>query len=218
MEETHPNLIGQLTQKLSDIKSKRNFPTQYLSWGLWRWKLLPSKMLKLLQGKDITYKIDASSAESSSKLQFFITRSPSPCVLGGYSSYISANQLLDLELINQLLPILGETNFNEELDILLSTDSKGKQTDIFRDGSVIVRGDSTVVVDKKGVELAQTLFRVTYCDGCNVCTFNCEEEALYLNNGKIKVDPTKCIHCKKCNSFCPLLRYRSDASFFIEGD
>jgi phosphoadenosine phosphosulfate reductase len=218
MEETHPNLLEQLNKELSNIKSKRNFPSQYISWGLWRWKLLPSKILKLLQGKDITYRIDDSPSESTLKLQFFITRSPSPCVLGGFSSYISANQLLDLELINQLLPIIGETQFNEELDILLCLVSKRKQTDIFRDGSIIVRDDSKEILNKKAVEFVKTIFRITYCDGCNVCTFNCEEEALYLNNGKINVDPTKCVHCMRCNSFCPLLRYRSDASFFIEDE
>ncbi|MHA1993784.1 MAG: phosphoadenosine phosphosulfate reductase domain-containing protein [Candidatus Hodarchaeales archaeon] len=218
MEKTHPNLLNKLNSRLARIKSGRNFPRQYISWGLWRWKLLPSKVLKLLKGKNIDYKIKDSSSESSSHLQFFITQSPSPCILGGFSSYISANQLLELELVDQLLPIIGKTNFNEELDVLYCSDSKGCRTDLFRDGSVIVRDDSKDILEIKAVDFAKTIFRITFCDGCGICTFNCEEEALFLESGKINVDSEKCIHCMKCNSFCPLLRYRSDTSYVIKDD
>ncbi len=216
MKETHPILLEQLTQRLSSIKSVNNFPKQYISWGLWRWKILPAKILKLLQRNNIKYKIKNSSSEPSSQLQFSITRSPSPCVLGGFSSYISANQLLELELINRLLPIVGETQLNEELDLLHSTDSRGNRTDVFRDGSVIIRDNFKASIDAKAIDFIKTIFRVTYCDGCGVCIYNCEEDALFLRNGKIKVDTSKCIHCMRCNSFCPLLRYRSDASYIIE--
>jgi phosphoadenosine phosphosulfate reductase len=216
MKETHPNLIDKLNGKLDRIRSVRNLTHHYISWGLWRWKLLPSKVLNLLKEKNIPNKTEVSQLPPSSDLKFFITKSPSPCVLGGFSSYISTNRLLELELIEQLLPIIGETSFNEELDVLFCTDTRGSRTDIFRDGSVLVRDDSEEIVEKKGVDFAKTIFRITFCDGCGVCIFNCEEEALLLENGKIRVNAGKCIHCMKCNTFCPLLRYRSDASYVIE--
>ncbi len=216
MKKTHPNLLKQLTDKLSKIKSNRDYPTQYISWGLWRWKLLPSKILNLLNRENVTYKIKDSSSDTNSQLQFYITRSPSPCALGGYSSYLSANQMLNLELIDKLLPILGNSEFNENLDILSVSNSDRVHTDVFRDGSIIVRENSIDTLTVSAIDYAKTVFRITYCDGCGVCTFNCEEDALKVDEGKVRVDHTKCTQCKQCNSFCPLLRYRSDASYFFQ--
>ena len=66
MEDTHPNLLNKLNEKLTKIKSVRNFPRQYISWGLWRWKFLPSKILKLINRNNIHYKIEDSASEVKS--------------------------------------------------------------------------------------------------------------------------------------------------------
>ncbi len=213
MKKTHPSLLQQLNNKLSKIKIQRNFPDQYISWGLWRWKILPYKFINLLKSNNIAFKANESHLENIKQLFFNVTHSPSPCVQGGFSSFLSANQLLELERINRLLPIFDEVEYNEELDILSCIDTSGIRSDVFRDGSIIVRDNQLDQVDKKTIDLIKTIFRVTYCDGCGICTFNCEETALFLDQDRIKVDSSKCIHCLHCNNFCPLLRYRKDDSF-----
>jgi phosphoadenosine phosphosulfate reductase len=213
MQDTHPSLIQQLTEKLSQIKEKWKYPNQYITWGLWRWKILPSKVLNLLKTNDITFKSHIDHLENTLKLLFNITSSPSSCIQGGFSSYLLANQMLDLEKIERLLPILGEIDFNTELDILSCSDRDGVRTDVFRDGSIIIRDNQIDSVLPKAFNFIKTIFRVIYCDGCGVCTFNCRDNALFLDQERIKVDSSKCTQCLRCNDFCPLLRYRKDESF-----
>ena len=212
LEISHPNLFMKLNNRLSKIKSSLELPKEYLTWGLWRWKVLPAKVSTLLKQKGIVCKPKDIPNE---KLQLFfhMTSSPSPCVLGGFSSYLSTNQLLNLERITNLLPILGEVKYNEDLDILSLVDNEKSQSDIFRDGSVIVRAKELVLVDNKSRNIVKTIFRVNHCDGCGVCTYNCPTNALKLENGIIQVNPNQCNNCLQCNNYCPLIKYREDSTF-----
>jgi len=215
LENSHPSLFMQLNDRLSKIKSTQDFPKQYLTWGLWRWKKLPLKVIDLLKQQNITYTFKEISSENE-QLFFNMTSSPSPCTSGGFSSYLSANQLLNLNQIEKLLPILGNIQNDEVLDILSLVDEEGSQTDIFRDGSIIVRANELSLVDKKSKNITKTIFRITYCDGCGVCVYNCPTNALKLDNGLIHVDPEKCTQCLRCNHFCPLLKYSDDSTFLSE--
>jgi len=215
LENSHPSLFKQLNDRLLKIKASQDFPKQFLTWGLWRWKNLPLKAVNLLKQKNITYKPKETSSQNQ-QLFFHMTSSPSPCTFGGFSSYLSANQILNLKQIENLLPILGDIQKDEELDILSLVDEEGSQSDIFRDGSIIVRANELSLVDKKSKNIAKTIFRISYCDGCGVCVFNCPTDALKLETGLIHVDPERCTHCLRCNQFCPLLRYRDDSTFLSE--
>jgi phosphoadenosine phosphosulfate reductase len=215
LEKSHPSLFMKLNKRLSEIKSSHGFPKQFLTWGLWRWKIIPSKVSDLLKQKDIIYQPKGISNENQ-QLFFHLTSSPSPCTLGGFSSYLSANQLINLEQIENLIPILGNIQYDENLDILSLVDDEGSQSDVFRDGSIIVRASELSLVDKKSRNIVKTIFRVTYCDGCGVCAYNCPTNALKLENGLIQVDPNKCTHCLRCNHFCPLLKYHDDSTFLSE--
>lgn len=44
----------------------------------------------------------------------------------------------------------------------------------------------------------------TWCQGCGNCIEACAQNALYLEDGKIRVDPDKCILCGYCGARCPL--------------
>jgi phosphoadenosine phosphosulfate reductase len=215
LEKSHPALFKMLNKRLSKIKSYQELPKEYLTWGLWRWKILPSKVSVLLKQKNISYKPKDISQEDL-KLFFHLTSSPSPCVIGGFSSYLSANQMLNLELIENLIPILGKIQYDEDLDILSLIDDEESQSDVFRDGSIIVRAKELAFVDKKSRNIVKTIFRVTHCDGCGVCTYNCPTNALKVTEGVIQVNPDTCTHCLKCNNFCPLLKYREDSTFLGE--
>ena len=215
LENSHPGLFTQLHSRLSKIKSSQDFPKQFLTWGLWRWKNLPLKVVNLLKQKNISYKPREIVCENQ-QLFFHMTSTPSPCTLGGFSSYLSANQLLNLKRIENLLPILGNMQYDDELDILSLVDKEGSQSDIFRDGSIIVRAKKLLSVDKKSKNIAKTIFRITHCDGCGVCVYNCLTNALKIDGGLIHVDPERCTNCLRCNHFCPLLKYREDLTFLSE--
>ncbi|MFW9780225.1 MAG: phosphoadenosine phosphosulfate reductase family protein [Candidatus Heimdallarchaeota archaeon] len=213
MEEIHPELLSKLQAKLEMKRKENGLPDQYLSWGLWRWKYLPPKMVNLLKSKDIKYFSSSISSSNNGELKFRITKAPSPCVRGGYSALLSANQMLNLSRLERLLPIQGITQYNEELDILQVNMKRG-HADIFRDGSIIIKDwYKEVLLTKRIISLIRTVYRSFHCDGCGVCIYQCSEKALVVESSMVKVDPGKCIHCLVCNNFCPLLRYRSDASF-----
>jgi phosphoadenosine phosphosulfate reductase len=215
LENSHSDLFKKLNNRLTEIKSSLELPKEYLTWGLWRWKIIPSKVRVLLKQKNISYKPKDMSQEDL-QLFFHLTSSPSPCVIGGFSSYLSANQLLNLKLIENLLPILGKIQYDEDLDILSLIDDEKSRSDVFRDGSIIVRDRELALVDKKSRNMVKTIFRITHCDGCGVCTYNCPTNALKVNEGVIQVNPDNCNHCLKCNNFCPLLKYRDDSTFLGE--
>ena len=214
MKESHPALFTKLNQKLLKIQNQQKLPNQYTTWGLWRWKYLPRKIINLLKTENVTYNSSNYTNLNVQNLAFQITSEISPCVDGGFSTLLSANQVLDLSRIKNLIPILGSTRYNDELNIL-SISMKNGQISIFCDGSIIIKNSDMKILTKQISSLIQILYRVTHCDGCGVCTYSCREKALIVKSGVIKVLEDLCIHCLDCNDFCPLLKYQEEASFLI---
>lgn len=214
MKESHPTLFTELNQKLLKIQGQQGLPNQFTSWGLWRWKYLPQKILNLLKVENVTYISSNFAIPNEHNLTFKITSEVSPCVNRGFSTLLSANQMLDLSRIKRLIPILGSVQYNAELDIL-SIPMKDGQIDIFCDGSIILKNNDKNSLLKQVSSLIRMLYRVTHCDGCGVCTYSCREKALFVKSGIINVLEDQCIHCLDCNDFCPLLKYQDDNSFLI---
>ncbi|UCG00540.1 MAG: phosphoadenosine phosphosulfate reductase family protein [Candidatus Heimdallarchaeota archaeon] len=214
MKESHPELYTKLNQKLLKIQDQQGFPNQFTSWGLWRWKYLPKKILNLLNKEKVAYNSSNYSILSDQKLFFESTTEVSPCVNGGFSTLLSANQMLDLSRIRKLIPILGSVQYNAELDIL-SIQMKNGQIDIFSDGSILFKNIDKNSLVSQISPLIKILYRITHCDGCGVCTYSCREKALVVKSGIINVLEDRCIHCLDCNDFCPLLKYQNEKSFLI---
>ncbi len=214
MEKTHPSLIVKLKKSLNVIREKNNLPKQYISWGLWRWKNLPQKMLDLLKNEGINFKF-SNSYMNDAELKFRMTDSISPCVQGGYSTFLSANQMLELERIQRLIPIFGSFEYNEDLDILILETRNKIRADIFRDGSIIIKGKNELIVTKAIESIVKTLHRIVHCDGCGICTYNCKNDALNVENGVISVKVDRCTFCLNCNEYCTLLKYKDYESYFL---
>ncbi len=199
--------------KLEKIQKKLLLPSQYITWGLWRWKVLPAKVINLLKTNNISYRQPQNSTNNDEELTFNLTKSISPCTEGGFSIFLSSNKLIELEKISNLVPILGEMQYNENLDIISIVDSTSSRSDIFRDGSLIIREKKDDKINHKALSYVKTLYRVTCCDKCSICIYNCSEEALSLIDDGIKVDPQKCVHCLICNDFCPIIKYEKSSKF-----
>ena len=214
MEETHPKLLLKLNTELHKRREEKGLPDQYLSWGLWRWKYLPQKVIDLLNSKNVEYSSSITSSANNGQLKFRMTSTPSPCVEGGYSALLSANQMLDLSRLERVLSIQGTVQYNEALDILsVKFRKKTGRVDLFRDGSMIIKYHKESSLTKRIPSIMKTVYRSFHCDGCGICTYQCSEKALVVESGIITVNPDKCTHCLVCNRFCPLVKYRSDESF-----
>jgi phosphoadenosine phosphosulfate reductase len=215
MEKSHPSLLKLLYSRLEEFRKKHELPIQYITWGLWRWKYLPKKVVDLLKSKQLDYKTPKQIHQESSELVFRITSNPSPCIHGGFSAMLSADQILDLSRIAHLLPIMGSIKYVEDLDILsISTKNHG-QIDIYRDGSIVIKSNNLKLLNKHISNLIRTIYRITYCDGCGVCIHQCSNSALVINTGFVKVIVDKCSSCIKCNEYCPLLKYHDSDSYLI---
>ncbi len=232
MKKTHPSLLSQLYEKLEEFRKKRKLPIQYITWGLWRWKYLPKKVIDLLKSEKLEYKASKDTFQNSNELIFQMTSTPSPCIHGGFSAFLSANQILNLSKLAYLLPIMGSVKFIEDLDILSVSLKNQKKLeilpggsfvktinnlniDIFRDGSIVVKSNDLKFLKKKISNLIRTIYRITYCDGCGVCIHQCSNEALILYSGFIQVVNDKCYGCLKCNDYCPILKYNDSDSYLI---
>ncbi len=45
---------------------------------------------------------------------------------------------------------------------------------------------------------------LAWCKGCKLCVYYCPKNVLKMEDGKAHVyDISKCIHCNRCESFCP---------------
>ncbi|MFX1505461.1 MAG: phosphoadenosine phosphosulfate reductase family protein [Promethearchaeota archaeon] len=217
MKESHPNLFMKLNKELLQIQNHQGLPKQYTSWGLWRWKYFPQKIIDLLKAENVTYNNSNNPNLNEKDLAFHCTSQASPCIKGGFSTLLSANQMLDLSRIKKLIPILGLTKYNTELDIL-SIQMKNGQISIFCDGSIILKNSSMNALMNQISSLIRILYRVTHCDGCGACTYSCREKALIVKSGVISVLESKCIHCLDCNDFCPFLKYQDEASFLVASE
>jgi len=215
MNESYPSLISKLEYKLHKIQEKHGLPDQYISWGLWRWKFLPQKVINLLKAHNIIYSSQNLSFLNEIKLAFRVINSPSPCTQGGYSAYVLANQMLDLPRIRRLISIHGPIEYNKEMDILSITTKKQGRIDIFRDGSITIKSKNIPLLVKTINSLVRTLYRIIYCDGCGICTYQCDNNALLVESGVIKVVEKQCTRCLICNDFCPLVKYQNDDFFPI---
>ncbi|MHA2223898.1 MAG: phosphoadenosine phosphosulfate reductase domain-containing protein [Candidatus Hodarchaeales archaeon] len=216
MKVKHFSLIKTLIGKLSHIQEKYGLQEQYISWGLWRWKYLPKKIINLLKEENIHYFDLNQILYNRTGLRFRKTSSLSPCINGGYSLLLSANQMLDLSRITRLLSILGPIQYNPSLDILsvILENNSNVNVDIFSDGSMILKINDKILMEDQISSLVRTLYRIMNCDGCGICTFQCSENALVVELGIVKVFSEKCKHCLVCNDFCPLIKYTSDDFFF----
>ncbi|MFX1285401.1 MAG: phosphoadenosine phosphosulfate reductase family protein [Promethearchaeota archaeon] len=215
MKESHPTLITQLNKRLLKIKNQQRFPSQYISWGLWRWKYLPQKIINLLKTENVPFSITKQRFHIMNNLAFRITSNPSPCVYGGFSSLLSANQMLDLSRMKDFLPILGSVQHDDELDVLSISMKNHSHFDIFCDGSIILKSKNRSFFSKQISSLIRVLYRANHCDGCGICVYSCKEKALVIKSGVINVLKDQCIHCLTCNDFCPLVKYQDDTSFLI---
>ena len=213
MKTTHPDLIQKLFSHLYKIKEREKFPKEFISWGLWRWKNLPQKVKNFLNYQQIKYTGQFLTQKEGDYLRFIVTSSPSPCVEGGFSSFISANQMFELEHLVNLLPILGDVNYDEELDIISIYLEKNAKVNIFSDGSIIFKGNSLESINEAIDPVIQTIYRKINCDGCGICLHHCNKHALHLKSESIQVNVETCIKCLQCNKFCPLTKYQDDSDF-----
>ncbi|MDH4214368.1 MAG: phosphoadenosine phosphosulfate reductase family protein [Candidatus Thorarchaeota archaeon] len=201
LRQTHPEFHRKWEMKMHEWAEKYGFPDEWYELGFWRWKNLPKGQLEIVNrlGLDIT----PSRQSPGEKIELNITKGVAPCTKSGFSLEGAFSSGIDLNRISKVMPIFGTTKVSEELGAL-RTASGENHIALFSSGSVVVRGPNEHTVEHLTDQFVRATRRALLCQACGSCIPQCDQGALYLDNGKIAVYEDKCINCLKCDNWpCP---------------
>jgi len=210
IKSSHPDLWNTWGDFLKKWQIKNDLPKEWLTWGLWRWKRLPKKMLDLAedQGVNVAYEKTEEKKLGDWSLVFTLIEGFATCKTGEFLVEGSFNKPLDLSRLGQFWHIFTETDYDEELGIL-----KGVTPDvtisISADGAVVAKGITIKKVNKLLKNLVLEVFRSEECNGCQVCLTHCSEDALSINpeTNQIELAIEHCNKCEKCHQRCPVVKF-----------
>ncbi|SFM89477.1 phosphoadenosine phosphosulfate reductase domain-containing protein [Methanolobus profundi] len=205
LQVLHPELHDRWESFLVQWAKKNGLSEQFIEHGLWRWKELPPKMLKLCE----EIGIPTSATASGSPFNVNITSGISPCKAGGYSIEASIHGL-SMKRTMGVMNIIGSMVFSEELGLLMIK-AEPSTVKIFSSGSLVVNSESKDAADKLFREVSRQLLKAHRCTGCGICIKACPVNAIELKDGCINVND-RCIRCGKCNDACVVLRYEGKLS------
>ena len=205
LKDLHPQLHERWESFLMHWAEKNGLSDKFIEHGLWRWKELPPKMLKLCEEMGIS----PSASVSDSSFNINITSGISPCKAGGYSIEASIHGF-SLKRTADIMNIIGKTVFSEELGLLMvRTDSSTAK--IFSSGSLVVNSENKATADSHFREISRQLLKAHRCTGCGICLKVCPVNAITIKDGYVQINDS-CIRCGKCTDSCVVLKYADKLS------
>lgn len=126
------------------------------------------------------------------------------CVLG-YSVEAALTRPVDIERLTEFAKILDK-DVKLEDGVYVSI---GDLT-VYAEGVMISKGRDLKEVKKSIGTVFEILIKSEERCGCSQCTSRCPTGAITLVDGKMKMDQSKCISCRKCLYPCPSVKYSAD--------
>ena len=126
------------------------------------------------------------------------------CVLG-YSVEAALTRPVDIERLTEFAKILDKDVKLEDRVYV----SIGDLT-VYAEGVMISKGRDLKEVKKSIGTVFEILIKSEERCGCSQCTSRCPTGATTLVDGKVKMDQSKCISCRKCLCPCPSVKYSAD--------
>ncbi|HUT80936.1 MAG TPA: phosphoadenosine phosphosulfate reductase family protein [Candidatus Bathyarchaeia archaeon] len=210
IKETHKPLWDKWEDFLKKWQEKNELPPEWLSWGLWRWRKLPKKMLDLAadQGVSLEYEKREKQTIGDWSLTFTLVEGFATCKTGEILLEGSFNKPINLKRLSQFWAIFSEIDFDEELGILSAKGSNATAT-LSADGAVVAKGKTLAKTKNLFKNLVYEVFRSEECNGCTVCLTHCSNDAIYINEeiNQVEIRIDNCIQCKKCHQRCPIMKF-----------
>jgi len=186
---------------LRDIAMERGLSETWVEFGLWRWRNVPESMKYHLEkrGIETRYLSDVISTDNEGlELQMEEASTGD----GIYRSTGRLGKHLDLRRVCNLLNMVGTPALMNGTCII-----EGAR--ITAGGEILVEGESLRDLRERISLLFKPIVKSEECVGCGLCLGLCANRALYLENGKIRIDESRCIHCGRCIEPCPALFFGS---------
>jgi len=192
---------------LKNYQSLHKFPKSWFQYGLWRFKKYSGQWEDFLEKHNIKKKFFKSKNEEELKLE--ITKGFSPCLKSGYSiKGIFKNKPSNEEILNFLVPLVNNINYDEDLDIISINskfNTKKYRIIIYSDGTFFFqnfdKNFNNITILKF---LTNSVQRAKSCNVCKTCLEICQNSAIFIENNKIKIKQEKCTQCFQCITHCPL--------------
>jgi len=203
LKNNHNNLWQKWIRFLEEFKNNRGLPEEWLLYGLWRWKELPSKFQPYIKEKNDSD--DVPIIERSPGISFSSAMSPcvGPVILKGK---IIRSEAFDLTHITNLLKPYGKTSLKETSGIILFKTS-GINFKLFKNGRFYINLESSEnELRELAVLILMAIIRGLDCTGCGACVGTCLSHALSIADHKIWIDEN-CNGCLDCYNICPMLTF-----------
>jgi phosphoadenosine phosphosulfate reductase len=194
--------------ELEKIRKENDLPDEWVRFGLWRWRRLPESIKKemLVLGIDPgKIKGGAPGTARGGRLELRLQEGYSPCIMG-LSTEGAFNRRIDLKHASELLSQVGEVELNEDEGWCLALNVR-----VFEEGAIVAKGRDQEEIRRNMEKVRRALVKAEECVGCGVCIARCNEGALTLEAGKLRVSKTRCIHCGRCVEPCPALSFGDSA-------
>ncbi|HEY9207346.1 MAG TPA: phosphoadenosine phosphosulfate reductase family protein [Candidatus Methanoperedens sp.] len=204
LREIRPELYGKLEKYLLDYAAKNGLPKDWVTYGFWRWQVLPKSIKMLAEKKGI----NLIPKNEKKPVNFTMTAGYRPCKSGGITAEGSFGVPLNLSQIleTSLMRIIGDTNSIEGVVLAQRGD---ENVHVYASGTIVARGRDEENA-RELIGLAEkTIRRALSCTGCGVCVGQCSARAISIN-GTARINE-KCTHCGKCTWACPVVKFGSSS-------
>ena len=203
---------GQWDEYLDNYMKDRGLPPEWKEYALWRWKNAPKSIreeVHRISGREVSELTKQTKAPEVGPLVVKVQEGYSPCVIG-YSVEAAVNRPLNLEEIKPFCHALGWVVEMDPEGEFVTAD----YITIYREGSIIckanIKNDASAHMD----ETIQVIMRAEQCVGCGLCAARCEQGALYMEDGKVRIKEDECIFCKDCFGPCPSVNFAKGSEEF----
>jgi len=197
-----PDLARAWQMKLLDWAGRNGLPKEFVTYGFWRWKVLPPKMRDLALRLGITVK-----PVRSDTLDLKVLKGVSPCTAGGYSveAVLSTESPTDLRQVSEMLKVVGEAKHSEEFGVAMADRGKDRLR-VFAGGQITAVAQTPKGASELFSDGARAVLRAGMCTKCGICVKSCPEGAIELDDGVV-VREDKCVRCGKCVEACVVAHY-----------
>ncbi len=196
------------TEELERFRERNELPEEWITYGLWRWRRLPDSIRQELISLGVDperIKNRAKNRENGGRLSLRLQEGYSPCIMG-LSTEGAFDRRIDLKRGAELLSQVGEVELNEEEGWCLALNVR-----VFEEGAIVAKGRDQEEIRENVEKVRRALVKAEECVGCGVCIARCNEGALTLEGGRLRVSTTRCIHCGRCVEPCPALSFGDSA-------
>ncbi len=200
LSEIHPELDEKLKKYLREYASRNGLPQEWVTYGFWRWQVLP-KSIRMLAEK---MGINLTPKHKEKPVKFTMSMGYRPCKAGGITAEGSFGTPLNLALIEEtgLLEVIGNTN---SIDGVILAQRGEDNVHVYASGAVVARGSDEANTGELIGLAEKTIRRALSCTGCGICVGQCEAHAISVN-GTARLNG-KCTQCGKCTWACPVVKF-----------